>query len=304
MEKQPLVSVIVVSYNAEKTVLETLDSVLRQTYQNVELVLSDDCSKDNTVQVARKWFDEHSTAFKGGAYLLTAENNQGVCANFNKAIRSSHGEWIKIIAADDILLPNCCKDYVEYAQSHPDAQYITGLIDVYDEKFDDSCLMKRGLQPVSSDIYLKNVEEQLKIAASTMIISGAGIFYSRHLFDTIGGYDTKYPFEDWPSVISSLEAGFKVYLLRKSTVGYRYHDSLSNKSGRLFNIAFKRQIRAFFRERCFRYLDVKSRTKFRIQWAFEEFLDFIGLNRNNMLGRTIEIVLSRIKNQSDVKGNL
>lgn len=300
MEKQPLVSVIVVSYNAEKTVLETLDSVLRQTYQNVELVLSDDCSKDNTVQVARKWFDEHSTAFKGGAHLLTAEHNQGVCANFNKAIRYSKGEWIKIIAADDILLPNCCNDYVEYAQSHPDAQYITGLIDVYEERFDNSCLKKRGLQPVSDDVYQKNAEEQLRIAAGTMIVSGAGIFYSRCLFETIGGYNTKYPFEDWPSVISSLEAGFKVHLLKKSTVGYRHHDSLSNKSGRLFNIAFKRQIRVFFKERCFRYLGVKSRTKFRLQWAIEDLLEFMGLNRDNKLGRTIEIVMSRIKNQSDV----
>ena len=295
MEKQPLVSVIVVSYNAEKTVLETLDSGLRQTYQNVELVLSDDCSKDNTVQVARKWFDEHSTAFKGGAYLLTAENNQGVCANFNKAIRSSHGEWIKIIAADDILLPNCCTDYINFINNHTNVHFVTANIDVYNETFTENNLLVKGKHAAPSSINDMEIDDQLKMASKTMIVSGSAVFYSRVLFDAINGYNEEYPFEDWPSVISALEHGYKIHYLSKSTVGYRHHCSMSNKSGKLYNIEFRRKTRKFYIKECFKHLDKVSILLMRVQWWLEEALDFFCLNRDNRIGRTIMKVLSSLK---------
>lgn len=55
MIKNPLVSVIVITYNSSKYVLETLNSVAAQTYDNIELIISDDCSKDNTVEICRNW---------------------------------------------------------------------------------------------------------------------------------------------------------------------------------------------------------------------------------------------------------
>ena len=57
MNNQPLVSVPVITYNSAKFVLETLESIKAQTYQNIELVISDDCSTDNTVQICRDWVD-------------------------------------------------------------------------------------------------------------------------------------------------------------------------------------------------------------------------------------------------------
>lgn len=295
MTKQRLVSVVVVSYNAEDTVLETLNSVLNQTYQNVELVLSDDCSKDNTVEVARKWFDENSAAFKGGAHMLTAEKNQGVCANFNKAIRSAKGEWIKIIAADDILLPNCCADYINFVNHHTEAHFVTGNIDVYNESFNEGNLLEKGKQAAPPSVYELTVKEQLRIAAKAMIVSGAAVFYSKTLFDDINGYNEEYPFEDWPSVISALEHGYKIYHLCKSTVGYRYHSSLSNKSGKLFNIIFRRKIRLFFKRECFKYLDKRSIILMKSQWLLEEVLDFFCLNRNNIIGNKIMNILVGLK---------
>lgn len=55
MMKNPLVSVIVITYNSSKYVLETLNSVAAQTYDNIELIISDDCSVDNTVEICRNW---------------------------------------------------------------------------------------------------------------------------------------------------------------------------------------------------------------------------------------------------------
>lgn len=295
MNKQPLVSVVVASYNAEHTVLETLESVRNQTYENIELILSDDCSKDNTVLVAQRWFDENAHYFKGGAHLLTAEKNQGVCANFNKAIRSSKGEWIKIIAADDLLLPNACLDYIQYINQNKDANYVTANIDVYLEHFKPECLCETGKQSAPLSIYKEDVEGQIHYAAKHMMVSGAAVFYSKTLFNDIQGYNERYPFEDWPSVINSLEHGYKIHHLQKSTIGYRHHSSISNTSGKLYNIKFRRSTRKFFKEKCFKYLDLKSKIKIIFQWFIEEFLEVTRLNYDNKLGRRIEHYISMIK---------
>ena len=59
----PLVSVSVITYNSSKTVLETLESVKTQTYPNIELIISDDCSPDNTVEVCREWIEQNKERF-------------------------------------------------------------------------------------------------------------------------------------------------------------------------------------------------------------------------------------------------
>src|SRR5450759_2313112 len=99
---QPLVSIIVVTYNSSKYVLETLESAKAQTYQNIELVVSDDCSTDDTVEICRKWIEENNDRFVRTT-LVTSPENKGIPANCNRGIKASKGEWIKLIAGDDLL---------------------------------------------------------------------------------------------------------------------------------------------------------------------------------------------------------
>lgn len=80
-----LVSCTVLSYNSAKTILETLESIKAQTYQNIELIVSDDCSKDNTVELCRQWIAVNKNRFVR-VVLLTVKENTGVCANGNRAI--------------------------------------------------------------------------------------------------------------------------------------------------------------------------------------------------------------------------
>ena len=62
MEQDILVSVVVITYNSEKYILETLESIKTQSYKNLELIISDDCSKDDTVMICRDWLDNRSSA--------------------------------------------------------------------------------------------------------------------------------------------------------------------------------------------------------------------------------------------------
>jgi alpha-1,3-rhamnosyltransferase len=56
-----LVSIVVVTYNSSKSVLDTLESVKAQTYQNIEIIITDDCSTDNTVEICRHWIEQYNT---------------------------------------------------------------------------------------------------------------------------------------------------------------------------------------------------------------------------------------------------
>ena len=106
-----LVTVIVITYNSAKYVLETLESVYRQSYNNIELIVSDDCSKDNTVSICQQWVDTNRNRFIS-AKVIQTENNSGICGNYNFALKNANGNWIKYIAGDDILEDNCIERFV------------------------------------------------------------------------------------------------------------------------------------------------------------------------------------------------
>ena len=123
-----LVSVRVVTYNSSKTVLETLDSIKAQTYPNIELIISDDSSKDNTVEICREWLDKNGSRF-ARTELLTVPVNTGVSANINRSERACRAEWCKGIAGDDMLMPNCIADCMDYVAEHPDTIYLVGRME-------------------------------------------------------------------------------------------------------------------------------------------------------------------------------
>jgi glycosyltransferase involved in cell wall biosynthesis len=105
-KNNPLVSIIVVTYNSSKYVLETLESAKAQTYQNIELIISDDASQDDTVQICKNWLLQNRERFVR-TDLITVINNTGISANCNRGVNFSKGEWIKLIAGDDILMEKC-----------------------------------------------------------------------------------------------------------------------------------------------------------------------------------------------------
>ena len=80
----PLVSIVVITYNSAEYVLETLESAKIQTYQNIELIVSDDCSKDDTVRICREWLEQNGERFVR-TDLVMSNKNTGVPANCNRA---------------------------------------------------------------------------------------------------------------------------------------------------------------------------------------------------------------------------
>ena len=105
LEKQPLVSIIVPAFNAESTIERCVDSLLGQTYKNIEVIVVNDGSKDKTLDIVRKYSDKRLK-------ILTQEN-QGLSATRNRALESANGEFVAFCDSDDFVYPEWLNNYVE-----------------------------------------------------------------------------------------------------------------------------------------------------------------------------------------------
>ena len=101
----PLVSVPVITYNSSEYIIDGLESIKAQTYKNIELIISDDCSTDNTVELCRDWLENNKDYFVR-VELVTTDKNTGVAGNCNRSVKACRGEWIRGLSGDDKFLPN------------------------------------------------------------------------------------------------------------------------------------------------------------------------------------------------------
>lgn len=106
------VSVIIPAYNAEKYIEDTLDSVLNQTWQHVEVFVIDDGSKDNTFAIAQKYASDKITVLQ--------QKNQGACVARNKGLSLSTGDYIQFLDADDLLSPDKLEKQLQVLQGRQD----------------------------------------------------------------------------------------------------------------------------------------------------------------------------------------
>lgn len=278
INKHPLVSCTVLSYNSAQTIVETLESIKEQTYQNIELIVSDDCSKDKSVEICREWISNNGERFVR-TELLTVDKNTGVSANANRALAACKGEWQKSIAADDILLPNCVEDFVQYVLENPEARWVSSYQKKYKNNFrPENCIDSGSVS--NRSFFDLTAEEQLRKIAPWNLIQAAPTFYETSLKREVGGYDERYSFEDYPFFLTLLEHGYKCYFLDKETVGYRVHESAFHSSGKLFKYSFVLESKRFHKERCFKYLTWWQKIGQYSIWGLQYSLERLNLNRD------------------------
>jgi glycosyltransferase involved in cell wall biosynthesis len=119
-----LVSVVIPVFNTERFLAEAVDTVLAQSYAQWELLLVDDGSTDSSTTIARRYADSDPARI---SYLEHPNHgNAGVCASRNLGVRQSRGEYVALLDADDLWLPNKLQEQVELAQAYPEAGLIYG----------------------------------------------------------------------------------------------------------------------------------------------------------------------------------
>ena len=137
----PLVSVLMTAYNRERYIAEAIDSVLSSTYQNWELIIVDDGSKDNTVTIAKSY-----AAKDKRIKVYMNEKNLGDYPNRNKAASYAKGKYLKYLDSDDLILLEALYTIVTQMEAFQDAGWgISNFLPALDESHLPIALIKKRL---------------------------------------------------------------------------------------------------------------------------------------------------------------
>ncbi len=293
-----LVSVIISSYNSSSFIIETLDSVARQTWKDLELIITDDCSSDGTVELCTRWLGEHGPRFVS-AKLLSAIENGGVSANANRGLHAAQGEWIKFLAADDILKPYCIEANIAWISSNPEVKVLFSRIEIFQNTFHKSNFI--NTVPGSPYDY-KGILSVNRSASSQykMLLMGDRIHFSPSLFIarktllSIGGFDERFRLlEDYPLWLNLTKNGHKLYFMDKATVCYRQHSAAINNTTTTFIVNpnyFKTE--DFRRLYIYPFLPVDLRLDQKYKWFVVQVFRNDFFNKNNKVNKFLMRLLT------------
>jgi GT2 family glycosyltransferase len=187
----PLVTAIVLSYNQARFVVETLDSVIAQSYPTTELVIVDDCSSDNSVAIIEDWLAKNPTC----CTFIRHRQNQGICKSLNDALVAANGKYISMVASDDVWLPDKIEGQVKMMEAQSDS---VGVLysDAFQIDENGSPLPEmfiaahRNLPEIPQGDVLNTLLEGNFIPGMTALIR-------RSCYEKVGLYDEALPWEDW-----------------------------------------------------------------------------------------------------------
>jgi glycosyltransferase involved in cell wall biosynthesis len=118
LTSSPLVSIIVPLYNHAQYIATSLESFANEGYPNLEVIVIDDGSKDDSFAVAQTWLAQHPNAFAN--VVLERQENMGITKTLNRLVARSKGEFITMVASDDLLLPGGIQARLEALERRPD----------------------------------------------------------------------------------------------------------------------------------------------------------------------------------------
>lgn len=125
----PRISVIMGIYNCAPTLAEALDSLLAQTYQSFKVIMCDDGSKDNTIEVAQRYVDKYPGKF----ILIRNERNIKLAATLNHCLEYVDTEYVARMDGDDLCAPTRFEEQVKFLDEHPEYSHVSTTMKLFDE---------------------------------------------------------------------------------------------------------------------------------------------------------------------------
>jgi len=200
----PLVTIVIPTFNHSEYLIESIDSVLSQTYPNVELIVLDDGSTDNTIDLLKKY---------GDRIYWQSHKNMGQANTLNKGWSIAKGEILGYLSADDVLKPDAVKNSIDYLNQHPDVVVCYCDFDLID--------------PNSKIIRKVNAPEYDYKDMLTKLICppGPGTFFRKSVFKHLGGWNTS--LKRFPDYEYWLRVGLlgKFGHLSENLAAFRVHEN-------------------------------------------------------------------------------
>ena len=209
---RPLVTIITVCWNSAETIEQTIQSVLNQSYDNIEHVIVDGGSNDRTLDILR----EHDATLS----YWVSEPDMGLYFAMNKGLELSRGEYILILNADDWYLPYCVEELVKAQLAH-EADFVSGLANYVDQK--GNHLRTQPVFPYDAGLYFR-----MPLRHSTMLLSKA-------LYEAYGPYDTRYFVNADRALTTKLfQAGVTHHAVEQPLMCFRDTGVSSTNMGKLY----------------------------------------------------------------------
>lgn len=197
MNSHPLVSVICLCYNQKQFIEEALDSVFAQTYSNIEVVIVDDASTDQSVVVIKKMLANIPIHDAKSIKTVFLQENLGNCKAFNRGLAMAQGKYVIDFATDDVMLPERIEKQVNYFEKLDKSYGVVFTEAAYMDEtgqhlyyhFQDKLSRLYPDSIPTGDIYAD--------VLSTYFISSPTMMMKKKVLDELGGYDEQLAYEDF-----------------------------------------------------------------------------------------------------------
>ena len=228
------ISVIVTTFNGEKYIEEQLLSILRQTRQPDEVLISDDCSSDGTESIVKRFIEKNGLAEKAW-HLKINDHNMGLWSNSHQTVMRSRGDILFWSDQHDVWLPDKIKQMAGFMESESNALALSSRYFLV-----DSDLRRlKGLFVDNREGTGATTAKSLKYVLNTRNLAAQSLAVRRDLYEEILlKYDDPYIFFD-TMIISYAAAKGSYYLMDMPLTLYRQHDS--NCSGFIYGLGFMKK---------------------------------------------------------------
>lgn len=203
------VSVVTVCYNSENTIRDTIESVLHQTYTNIEYLIIDGKSTDHTVAIAEEY--RQAFADKGIEYTISSEEDQGIYDAMNKGTRKATGDLVGILNSDDWYENNALE---RVADTFEKTDFDMFYADIRLIRPDGSTVVKRS---------------RYRKYATSRDWNHPTTFVRRNIYDRFH-YQCKVVYDDWDFILKVRNAGYKIVVLNEVLANFRMGGA-SNEGG-------------------------------------------------------------------------
>ena len=252
MENEKLVSILIPAYNHEHYIKETILSIINQTYKNIELIIVDDGSVDNTWNAIQSLRDECERRFSN--IHFETQENKGTYITLNKLISKAAGEYVLIIASDDIAKPDLIKTECEFLDNNPEYSLVVADNEIIDK---DSKVVywtkKRNIVQQKNKASFKSYADFLQKSNKIDLKShDFGNYYSlywgnhvpngylirKNIFDKTGYFTPEAPMDDHYLMLQIAKYS-KMGFIDKILYSYRWHDSNTIKEAQKMHLIEK-----------------------------------------------------------------
>lgn len=233
----PLVSVLIPAYNHENYIQETIESIINQTYPNIELIILDDGSKDKTWEKITELKPKCENRFV--KIHFETKQNEGTCMTLNKLLKLSSGEFVYIIASDDLAKPQAIEKEVKFLQNNPDYALAVGDNEYVDSMGKQIFRTQKAFTSNIKNAKYKTVKEFLSSKLKIDFLSDDfgsyktlykenyipnGYLIRKNIFETIGNFTKNAPLEDFWLMLQ-ISKYKKMKYIDEILFSYRIHDT-------------------------------------------------------------------------------